>query len=145
MNDSAKRSPRYTNQDPRLYIEVVKPDEFPTVFELGSAQGLKRVLSSYGVSRNPKNGDRLILQDSGIVAFSKISGRKSLALGIPIGVNSASVDDLRALPGIGTKLPERIVKYRELKGGFKNIDELINVEGIGKKKIEAIRPFISLD
>jgi competence protein ComEA len=115
------------------------------VFELSSAQELKGALSSYGVSRNPKNGDRLILQDSGIIVSSKISGRKSLALGIPVGINSASVDDLRALPGIGEKLAERIVRYRELKGGLKNIDELISVEGIGKKKVEAIRPFINLD
>jgi competence protein ComEA len=114
------------------------------MFGLSSTQELKRVALLYNLEKL-RNGDKLILDDTGTESLSSLSGTKSLALGIPIGINSAGIDDLAALPGIGTKLARRIIKYRNLNGRFKTIDELQSVDGIGEKKIESIKPFINLD
>jgi len=136
---------RATNHEPRIYIELVKNDDFPVTLELHNTSELGNVLSSYNTSINIKNGDKVILSHKGVLTLSRVGGRKSLALGIPIGVNSAGINDLTVLPGIGAKLARSIIEYRKQSGGYKSIDELIKVKGIGEKKLKAVRPFISLD
>lgn len=61
-----------------------------------------------------------------------------------ININKASKDDLALLPGIGTVLAERIVAYRTANGPFQSIGDLLAVEGIGEKKLEAIRKHITI-
>ena len=59
-----------------------------------------------------------------------------------ININTASAGQLAEfLPGIGEKKAALIVEYRELTGGFAAVDELINVDGIGEKTLENIRPY----
>jgi competence protein ComEA len=86
-----------------------------------------------------------MLENGGAVKTGRISGTKSISLGVPIGINTAEARDLAALPGIGDKLVERIIDYRKNSGGFKSLDELRSVEGIGDKKLEALRSKASLD
>ncbi|MEX0845629.1 MAG: helix-hairpin-helix domain-containing protein [Balneolaceae bacterium] len=62
-----------------------------------------------------------------------------------ININLASSAQLQALTGIGATYAERIIEYRELNGGFDSIDELVNVKGIGKTRLENIRPFITIE
>jgi competence protein ComEA len=59
-------------------------------------------------------------------------------------LNSAAVDDLDALDGIGPSLAARIVAYRVAHGGFRSVDELDEVSGIGPKRLEALRPLLAL-
>lgn len=63
---------------------------------------------------------------------------------LSVNINTATQAELEALPGIGPKIAERIIAYRERRGGFRSIDELLNVKGIGPKKFERIKPFIKL-
>ena len=70
---------------------------------------------------------------------SKLSARKRISLGVPIGINSATAEDLTAIQGIGQELAKRIIDYRKSIGEFQNIDELDNIEGIGKKKLAIIK------
>ncbi len=53
-----------------------------------------------------------------------------------VDLNSATVDQLISLPGVGPKLAGRIVEYREKAGRFGSIEELLNVKGIGEKKFQ---------
>lgn len=62
----------------------------------------------------------------------------------PVNINTADVDTLTALPGIGRVLAERIVAYRRQNGSFRAIEEITNVEGIGEKKAEAILDLITV-
>lgn len=61
-----------------------------------------------------------------------------------ININTATSAQLQKLDGIGDTYAQRIIEYREVNGGFDSIDELINVKGIGEKRLENIRPYIKL-
>ena len=61
-----------------------------------------------------------------------------------VHLNSANAGDLDALDGIGPSLAARIVAYRAAHGGFRSVDELDEVSGIGPKRLEALRPLLAL-
>ena len=55
-----------------------------------------------------------------------------------INVNTASADQLQTIKGIGPKTADDIITYRKKNGDFKNIGELVEVNGIGDKKMETL-------
>ena len=61
---------------------------------------------------------------------------------ISININTAQRGELERLPGIGPVLAERIIFYRQTAGGFKAIEEIRNVKGIGDRKFEKIKDMI---
>jgi competence protein ComEA len=62
----------------------------------------------------------------------------------PVSLNSATIEELDALPGIGPALAQQIVTYRETKGAFTSIDQLGDVPGIGPSKLEQLRPLVGV-
>ena len=60
----------------------------------------------------------------------------------PLNLNTATVAQLEALPGIGKSVAERILEYREKSGGFKKVEDLMNVRGIGEKSFLKLKPLI---
>lgn len=62
----------------------------------------------------------------------------------PINLNTATVQDLTLLPGVGEVLAQRIIAYREANGPFKSVADLVNVDGIGDKKLESILDYITV-
>ena len=79
---------------------------------------------------------------SGIENQSK---NKVIKINRIINLNNAYSADLMLLPGIGEVIAERIIEYREKTGGFKKIEEIKNVKGIGDKKFEMIKAFITVE
>lgn len=61
-----------------------------------------------------------------------------------INVNTADQQMLMELPGIGETLSQRIIDYREAHGPFKSLSELMNVSGIGEKRLENILPYATV-
>jgi competence protein ComEA len=61
-----------------------------------------------------------------------------------IDINSASPPELVRLPGIGDAYARRIVAYREGHGRFSRIEDIMHVTGIGPKKFQALRPFVTV-
>lgn len=59
----------------------------------------------------------------------------------PLDLNRASAADLQFLPGIGEVKAGKILETREKRGGFKTVDDLLEVKGIGPKMLEKIRPY----
>lgn len=62
-----------------------------------------------------------------------------------LNINTATAEELDALPGIGPTLAQRIVEYRERNGAFTAVTELSNVDGIGVKKVLAIMELITVE
>jgi competence protein ComEA len=62
-----------------------------------------------------------------------------------VNINKASKAELAKLPGIGDKIAEEIIKYREKNGPFKTIQDIKKVSGVGDKKFEAIKNMISVE
>ena len=60
-----------------------------------------------------------------------------------LNLNTATLDQLTTLPGIGPKTAQLILEYRTKNGGFKKIEELMNVKGIGEKSFLKIKPLVS--
>lgn len=61
-----------------------------------------------------------------------------------VNVNIASPEELELLPGIGETRAAAIVAERDDRGGFKSVDELVEVKGIGEAMLVRLRPYVSL-
>jgi competence protein ComEA len=61
-----------------------------------------------------------------------------------VNLNQANADALTALPGIGPRLADRIVAYRQEVGSFSSLDELSMVQGIGPALVERLRSLVTL-
>ena len=62
----------------------------------------------------------------------------------PININTASQEMLELLPGIGPKKAAAIIQYRQEIGGFRCVEELLEVSGIGEKTFEKLLPYITV-
>jgi competence protein ComEA len=61
-----------------------------------------------------------------------------------VNVNTATVEELQLLPGIGEARATAVVEARKRRGGFKAVDELLEVKGIGESSLARMRPFVSI-
>lgn len=80
-----------------------------------------------------------------------VAGAKSLpvakspaAPGSLVNLNTATMAQLEALPGIGAVVARRILEYREKNGSFRKIEDLMNVKGIGEKSFLKLKPLITV-
>ena len=83
-----------------------------------------------------------ILKESSIkIELGRMQANKLLIFSIPLDINRVSMEDLCLIPGIGESLAQEIMAYREIRKGFRSIEELKNVKGIGEKKWKALKTF----
>jgi competence ComEA-like helix-hairpin-helix protein len=62
----------------------------------------------------------------------------------PIDLNVANAKELQELPGVGPVTAQRIIALREKSGRFKRVEDLLAVRGISQKKLDAMRPFVTV-
>ena len=85
-----------------------------------------------------------LLRFSDTAEFSLPAEFQRADLPEPLDINQASFSELRALPGIGPTLAERILRYRWAHGPFRSVEELRNVPGIGPRLLEKLRDKITV-
>jgi competence protein ComEA len=61
-----------------------------------------------------------------------------------VNINTASAEQLEELPGVGAKLAARIVEYRQKSGGFKKVEDLMNIQGIGERNFLRLKPLVTV-
>ena len=61
-----------------------------------------------------------------------------------VNLNTASVDQLTTLPGVGPKLAARIVEQRQKSGSFKSVQEIVSVKGIGEKNLVKLQTYLTV-
>ena len=114
-------------------------------------QSLKQAFT--GIDSKPLSEEQLrrinelnLLNDS-LLSSKEIrkQGTKESALHKKINLNTASADELALLPGIGNAMASRIIDFRNSRKGFKSIDDLKSVKGIGEKKFNKLKDFIVLE
>ena len=67
-----------------------------------------------------------------------------MVLGRPMDLNALTVEELKLIPGVGEKTAQRIYDKGREKGGFKSVDELHEVDGLGDKKIGNIKKYVEI-
>lgn len=93
-------------------------------------------MSVINLARLLHDGDRVT-----VPARSRVPGTVPRALSL----NAAGEGDLVSLPGIGPVLAQRIVEYRRRHGPFRRVEDLLQVEGIGPRLLERLRPLITVE
>ncbi len=90
--------------------------------------------------RDARQAEPVVLETERAVPREELSPDLS-----PLDLNAASAEELAVLPGIGETLAERIVAYREAHGAFGSVEELLEVSGIGEKKLADLEGRVSVE
>jgi competence protein ComEA len=104
-------------------------------------------LAAVNLAARVQDGQQVVVPRRGAAAAAAGGGgaggggaaAAGAAPGAPISLSSATVEQLDGLDGIGPTLAQRIVAYRSAHGGFRSIDELRQVDGIGDKRFLALK------
>ena len=88
------------------------------------------------VNENVDNNFAFVINNAGNNIVSGDVGKAK------VNINIATQEELEAINGIGASTAKKILDYREKNGYFKSVDDLTNISGIGKSKVESIREFV---
>jgi competence protein ComEA len=91
-----------------------------------------------------KGGHGGIKQEDLKIRIGRMAANKLLVFSIPLDLNRVSPEDLCSIPGIGESLAQEIIAYRERRRGFRSIEELKNVKGIGEKKYQSFKTIFTI-
>lgn len=89
------------------------------------------------------DGTRLAVPRVGEVVATETGGGAAEPSG-PVNLNSATVDQLDKLPGVGPSTAAAIVAFREQHGAFRSVDQLLDIRGIGPAKLEELRRYVTV-
>jgi competence protein ComEA len=132
----------------RLYVDVAGEVRRPGLYRVargarvaaavGMAGGFTRTADSTQVNLAAplQDGQQVIVPARGAAAAAAggaADGKRPVSLGM------ATAEDLDSLDGIGPTLAKRIVEYRQAHGGFRSVDELRQVDGIGDKRFQQLK------
>jgi competence protein ComEA len=96
-----------------------------------------------------KDGEKVVVPVVGtplpLLLTPEVRNEKTIpAATQPVNLNTATLDDLQTLPGIGPSKAQKILDYREAHQGFKTIEEIQEVQGIGAATFEKLKEFITV-
>ena len=113
------------------------------IAEAGGARP-KAALDLVNLASPLADGQQVVVPLQGSVTAAPTAGAGAAAPGGKIHLNSATVEQLDELPGVGPVTAQQILSYREANGAFRSIDELDAVPGIGPARLEQLRPLVDL-
>jgi competence protein ComEA len=62
-----------------------------------------------------------------------------------VNLNTASAEDLSLLPGVGPARARAIIELRQQRGGFKRVEDLLEVKGIGESSLAKLKPYLAIE
>jgi competence ComEA-like helix-hairpin-helix protein len=81
---------------------------------------------------------------SALLVFCVVAHAQKNPPAKPIDLNVANVKELQELPGVGAVTAQRIIDLRQKSGKFHRVEDLLAVRGISQKKLDAMRPYITI-
>ncbi|MCD2501572.1 helix-hairpin-helix domain-containing protein [Clostridium sp. NSJ-145] len=141
---------------PMIFVEIKGEVLIPDVYELQEGSIVKDLIEKAGGLTGEANITNINrakkLQNHELVIISNINDENTNTVfnevviesdGL-ININLADINELKKITGIGDVKAQSIIEYREKNGGFKSVDEIKNVDGIGEKTFEKIKEKITL-
>jgi competence protein ComEA len=137
----------------RAVVHVAGAVRRPGVYSLGPGARVEDAVRRAGGPRRGANvdavnlaarvadGQQIVVPGAGAAAGAG-ADPAGAAPSVPISLGSATLDQLQTLDGVGPATAQKIVAYRTEHGGFRSVDDLANVPGIGPKKLAAIKPHV---
>ena len=128
------------NKEKYISVEIKGEVENPGVYELILGSTLEDLFKEAGLKSDA---------DTSMYAYSEVLHNSQVIVikkhkSDLISINTADLDQLITLPGIGKSIAQRIIDYRNLYGSFNYLEELKNVNGIGDGKFNKIKEYICL-
>ena len=132
-------------------VDVAGAVRRPGVYRLPAGSRVKDAVARAGgaTAKGDPNGINLAapLQDGTQIVVPVKGGAAAVAAGaapgaapaVPVNLNSATPEQLDTLDGVGPATAQKIIEYRTQHGGFRTVDDLGQVPGIGPKKLAALR------
>ncbi|MBC5624375.1 helix-hairpin-helix domain-containing protein [Clostridium sp. NSJ-49] len=141
---------------PMIFVEIKGEVLIPDVYELQEGSIVKDLIEKAGGLTSEANITNINrakkIQNHELVIISNINDENNNTVfneviiesnGL-ININLADINELKKITGIGDVKAQSIIEYREKNGGFKSVDEIKNVDGIGEKTFEKIKEKITL-
>jgi competence protein ComEA len=138
--------------EPELYVHVAGAVKRPGLIRLARGSRVATALERAGgptrradltlvnLAAELQDGQQIVVPLRGATkATEGAATTEGEPPGAKIHLSTATADQLDEIDGIGPTLAERIVEYRDAHGGFRSVDELAEVEGIGEKRLATLR------
>jgi competence protein ComEA len=140
-------------ESPVVLVHVTGAVRRPGVYRLPNGARVQDAVRRAGVARRANlaglnlaarlaDGEQVVVPGPGRAAA--VAGATSGTDGAPVHLNSATLEQLEELDGIGPALAQRIVDYRTAHGGFRSLEELDEVSGFGPARLAALRGRVAL-
>lgn len=153
----ADEEPAVAGLSEYVFVEVKGAVENPGVYEVPSDARVTNVLSMavvlnsadlLTVNQSEKVRDEMVIyvpEYGEIEDGSMIPPEDSAEDEVHVNINTASIDELTQLNGIGEKKAQLILDYREENGLYMTKEDLMNISGIGEKTFDSLEPYITID
>ncbi len=90
-------------------------------------------------------GKVVVVESCGGFRITEMNNANKLSLGVPIDINTATVEDFMLIDGIGEKTASQIVQFRDEYGKYEKIDDVMMVRGIKEKKFQRLKRYLCVD